>query len=131
MVLMRKAIEKISLETPLYPAPHWSTLKEYGGKSTIKEFRKNLTKVRVIPENLRLYPVGFNVFNEKRKTILNRKPRKRNIVFDVKERMPSKKANKLYKTNFSHVKLKLKKVGSKTKKLNQNQKKRKKSKLKL
>ena len=132
--LMRKQIAGSKLSAPLYPAPHWACLKRYGGKMTIEEFRKNNQTIKTIPEHLRLYPVGFNGFGEKRKMETSRKPRSKNLLFDPsikKLAKPHKKAQKLYKTNFSSAKLKLRKVGSKTKNLPMKRKKKKKTILKL
>lgn len=123
LCLMRKAILKISLETPLLSAPHWSALREYGGFMSIEEFRENKTTVRAVPENLRLFPIGFNIFSSKRKIDKTTKPaRKTNLIFEAKKRAKiakkSKNAPRFFKTNFSATKIKLKRSSGKTKRLN-------------
>ena len=132
LLKMRKATSGIRLSVPLRAAPHWASLKTYGGYLSLAQFRRNNTRVRAIPENLRLYPVGYNLFDEQRK--VNRVGAKRTTasIFDEQKKRSkiqkkSKKTN--YKTNFSHVKLKLKKKQSSTSKL--SYKAPKKSKLKL
>ena len=35
--------------TPIQPAPHWRTLKVYGGKKDIVQFREDLTRIECIP----------------------------------------------------------------------------------
>jgi hypothetical protein len=129
LCIMRKLISGKKLSAPLYPAPHWSALKSYGGRMTLKEFRSGVQCVTAIPENLRLFPVGFNIFAEKRK-IATKRPRTTNLVHDAnnlkKLCAPKKKKNKLYKTNFSHTKLTLMVPKSKTRKLRMKTAKKKK-----
>lgn len=121
LCLMRKTLSGTPLANPLKRAHHWSSLKAYGGVLSIEEFRKNVMKVETIPENVRLFPVGFNIFIDKRKTYDIRKKRKTNLVFEAKERSKimrkKKKTTSLVKTNFSHIKLRLKKTSSKSSKL--------------
>lgn len=133
LCLMRKHINGIALKVPLIRAPHWSSLKAYGGNLTIKQFRANTTSVRAIPEHLRLFPVGFNLFTENRKVNRNTKKRLKASLFDeAKKRskiMKKNPKNKNYKTNFSNAKLKFKKKQAVTKNLSYRAPK--KSKLKL
>ncbi len=132
LCLMRKNISNIPLSNPIHKAPHWSTLKNYGGHLTIQEFRKNSTSIRAIPENLRLFPVGYNLFEESRKVNRSKKKRNTTQLFEAarkRSKIMAKGKKTNYKTNFSHVKLKLKKVQSKYNKL--QLKAPKKTKLKL
>lgn len=63
LVKLRSCIDGVPCSTPLLPAPHWATLKLFGGKSTITQFRKsNSRRLCAIPEELHLVPFGFNVF---------------------------------------------------------------------
>ena len=132
LCLMRKDILKIPLSVALRKAPHWASLKAYGGHLSIEEFRSGKTTVRAIPENLRLFPVGFNLFEETRKVNRAAKKRTTSSLFDdakKRSKIMKKGKTKHYRTNFSHVKLKLKKKSSKNTKL--SFKAPKKSKLKL
>ena len=120
LCLMRKNINKIPLKVPLQRAPHWSSLRAYGGYLTIEEFRSGLTTVRAIPEFLRLFPVGYNLFRESRKVNRCNRPRSTASLFEqarARSKIMKKGKKKNYKTNFSHIKLKLKKKGCKNSKL--------------
>lgn len=51
----------------LLPAPHWQTLKIYGGKYSTEEFRKLLNSVELVNYGkISLYSIG-NLFTEKKK----------------------------------------------------------------
>lgn len=132
LTLMRKQITGIPLASPLRRAPHWSALKAYGGTMSISEFRNHVSSVRAIPENLRLFPVGYNLFQENRKVNRAAKKRSTTTLFEEarkRSKIMAKGKNKNYKTNFSHVKLRLKKKSTKNSKLTYRAPK--KSKLKL
>jgi len=122
LCLMRRDIAGIPLAEPLRPAPHWSALKEYGGHLTLDEFRAGQTQVRAIPENIRLFPVGYNLFEECRRVNRRGKRKTTSSLFeDAKKRSSIMKKKKggptFYKTNFSHIKLKLTKKKGKNSKL--------------
>ena len=70
LLKMRKAMTGENFSTPLIAAPHWCRLADYGGDLSIQEFRKiGASKlIQVIPESLKLFAFGFNVFEMKRKT---------------------------------------------------------------
>ena len=86
LLLMRKKIDKISLNTPLISSPHWSTLKAYGGYYTIQEYRKaikNSIRTKCIPQSLRVYTFGFNIFD------LNTSLKKKSTYETLKRKEPS------------------------------------------
>jgi hypothetical protein len=63
LVHMRKHIDGVSSMTPLLASPHWCSLKAFGGHLSISEFRlKSNINVKSVPENIRVYSFGFNLF---------------------------------------------------------------------
>lgn len=135
-VYMRKKLLKTTFDTPLFPAPHWSSLKAYGGHLTITQFRTNTTKITAIPSFLPLYPSGYNLFITKRGAD---KQRMRGNVFQEKRRKDEKNRKRARRDaalttkqvnyrKYSSLKLKMIKVNAtkkrKTKQLFKKPKKR-------
>lgn len=119
---MRKLILGKKYSEPLHPAPHWSSLKAYGGMLTIEQFRYHTEKVVAIPSFLPLYPSGYNLFVSKR---IGNCRRAKGNVFQEKHRAESlKKRNSVRKhaeltqkqknfKKYNSLKLKMVKVSKK------------------
>jgi len=64
LLLMRKSMLGVPYSIPLLPAHHWSCLKKYGGHMSLQAFRaKNCVRTKAIPEAVKVYAYGFNVFD--------------------------------------------------------------------
>lgn len=65
LIKMRKVIDKINYVEPLDSSPHWSTLKSFGGFLSLSSFRNFASmsyRLHAIPEQMRCFLYGFNIF---------------------------------------------------------------------
>jgi len=71
LVKLRKEIDGVAVIEPMDSAPHWSALKSFGGYMSLETFRglqKMSYRIKAIPENLKCFAYGFNLFTHENKS---------------------------------------------------------------
>jgi hypothetical protein len=100
---MRKLISGTKYTVPLLPAPHWTSLKEFGGPYTREQFHENAQRVVAVPQYLPLFPLGYNLFLTKRS---KRKHTNDDNIFERKKRIEKKKRDVVRKDGLKTTKQK-------------------------